>query len=478
MLHAAGLAEYQRKIQFPVDVGGDALYTYQDLTRAGQSNDARFDFIRKAVEEHTGTARYKMAVTAEKYYAKHNETIEKYQKFLYTITGQAVPDLYSPNHKIKTLFFRRFVIQQVQYVLSNGVFFEGKDTKRKLGRGFDSAIVKLAKKAMVDSVSFGFWNLNHLEVFCFADTSKDPGFAPLYDESTGSLRAGVRYWMPSENVHRYTLYEEDGYTEFIQKDKEPGKVLGEKRGYLRVTVKAPADTVGTITHQNYGRLPIFAMYANDLQESELEGIREGIDCYDLIKSGFANDVDEASSFYWILKNSGGMDDVESLKKFVEQMKLHHAAVVDSDAGQAAEANTLDVPTQAREKALAIIKNDLYEDFQILNTSALAAGSKTATEIRTAYQPMDDKCGDFEFLIIDFIEQLLDLLGVQDTPSFRWNRIANQTEETEMVMTAYALLGDELALKKLPFITPEEAEARIKEITAEDTARLNNPPAQE
>lgn len=454
------------------------MYTYQDLQKVGQTEDARFDFIQRAVDEHKGTARYRTAVSAERYYAKHNETIEKYQKFLYTITGQAVPDLYSPNHKIKTLFFRRFVIQQVQYVLSNGVFFEKKDTKKKLGRGFDSAIVKLAKKAMVDSVSFGFWNLDHLEVFCFADTPKDPGFAPLYDESTGILRAGIRYWSPSEDVFRYTLYEEDGYTAYIQTGKEAGKVLEEKRGYLRDTTKAPADQEERVTHRNYGRLPIFAMYANDLQESELEGVREGIDCYDLIKSGLANDVDEASAFYWILKNSGGMDDVESLKKFVEQMKLHHAAVVDGDAGQDAEAKTLDVPTNAREKALTIIKNDLYEDFQILNTSALAAGSKTATEIRTAYQPMDDKCGDFEFLIIDFIEQLLGLLNIQDTPSFRWNRIANQTEETQMVMSAYTLLGDELALKKLPFITPEEADARIKELTAEENARLNNPPAKE
>lgn len=447
------------------------MYTYQDLQNAGQSEDARFDFIQKAVEKHRGTALYKMAVTAEKYYAKHNETIEKYQKFLYTITGQAVPDTFSANYKIKTLFFRRFVIQQVQYVLSNGVFFEKKDTKQKLGRGFDSNIVKLAKKAMVDSVSFGFWNLDHLEVFCFADTPKDPGFVPLYDESTGALRAGVRYWVPSEDVRRYTLYEEDGYTEFVQKDKERGKVLEEKRGYLRDTAKAPADAKETVTHRNYGRLPIFTMYANDLHQSELEGIRESIDCYDLIKSGLANDVDEASTFYWILKNSGGMDDVESLKQFVEQMKLHHAAVVDGDAGQDASAHTLDVPTNAREKALTIIKNDLYEDFQILNTAALAAGSKTATEIRTAYQPMDDKCGDFEFLIIDFIEQLLGLLNIQDVPSFRWNRIANQTEETQMVMMAYEVLGDELVLKKLPFLTPEEADKRIKDLSAEDVNRF-------
>lgn len=447
------------------------MLTYQDLNRLGESEKARFDFIKKVVEEHTGSSRYKMACTAERYYAKHNETIEKYQKFLYNLAGQKVPDLFSANYKLKTLFFRRFVIQQVQYVLSNGVDFGEKSTKQKLGRNFDSAIQKLAKKAMVDSVSFGYWNMDHLEVFCFAETENDSAFAPIYDRDNGTLRAGVRYWQPSEDAFRYTLYEEDGCTEYIQEGKAEGKVMKEKRGYIRSTTKAPKDEQAQVSERNYGnRLPIFPMYANDLHQSELEGHRENIDCYDFIKSGLANEIDDSSGFYWILKNSGGMDDVD-LARFVERMKVVHAATVDGDSGVDAEAKTLNIPTEAREKMLTILKNDLYEDFQILNTSALAAGSKTATEIRTAYQPMDDKCGDFEYCIREFIGQLLDLLGIQDEPSFRWNRIANQTEETQMVMTAYEVLGPELALKKLPFLTPEESEARIRELTAEDTKRF-------
>ena len=117
-----------------------AIKIYQDLLDVGQDENARMDFIRKAISDHTSSADYKIASAAEAYYAKHNLTIEKSQKFLYNANGQAYPDLFSANYKLKTLFFRRFVIQQVQYVLSNGVTFEQESTKERMGETFDSRL--------------------------------------------------------------------------------------------------------------------------------------------------------------------------------------------------------------------------------------------------------------------------------------------------------------------------------------------------
>ena len=436
------------------------MKTYQSLTAIRENESNVQKFVYDVIAEHKGSADYKVASTAEKYYARKNVTIMAFQKMLYNMQGQEVPDLWSANYKLRTHFFRRFVTQQVQYVLSNGVTFQKKDTKGKLGKNFDTQMQKAAKKAMVDKVSFLFWNHDHVEVFCFADTPKDPGFAPLYDANTGALRAGVRYWMPDEKTTRATLYEEDGYTEYVKKEYAIS-VLAEKRSYKKTVISTKADGVSGEVSENYSAFPIVPMYANDLHESELEGHRESIDCYDYIKSGLANDIDDTSGFYWVLKNSGGMDDVD-IAKFRERMHTVKAAVLDDDSA-AAEAHTLDVPIAAREKMLEILKADLYEDFQIVNVEALSASAKTATEIRAAYQPMDDKCGDFEYCLIEAIQSILSLAGIEDEPSFKWNRIANQTEETNMVMSAAAILGDELTLKKLPFLTPEEVEDRLRDM---------------
>ena len=436
------------------------MKTYQNLAAIREKGSEPKKFVFDVIADHKDSQAYRDAVIAEKYYARKNVTIMAFQKVLYNMHGQAVPDMWSANYKLRTHFFRRFVTQQVQYVLSNGVTFQNEGTKEKLGKKFDAQLQRAAKKAMVDSVSFLFWNLDHVEVFCFADTESDPGFAPLYDADTGALRAGVRYWNPSDKVTRATLYEEDGYTEY-KKEDDNITIVAEKRSYKKTIISTKADGVSGERNENYAAFPIVPLYANDLHETELEGHRESIDCYDYIKSGMANDIDDTSGFYWVLKNSGGMDDVDCAK-FIERMHIVKTAVLD-DENASAEAHTLDVPTEAREKMLDLLKSDLYADFQIVNVEALSASAKTATEIRAAYQPMDDKCGDFEYFLIDAIQNILSLAGIDDEPSFRWNRIANQTEETNMIMAAAAILGDELTLKKLPFLTPEEVEDRLHDM---------------
>lgn len=81
-----------------------------------------------------------------------------------------------------------------------------------------------------------------------------------------------------------------------------------------------------------------------------------------------------------------------------------------------------------------------------------------------------KCGDFEYHIRDFILALLSLVGIEDEPSFQWNRIANQTEETQMVLMAANYLDDEAVIKHLPWMTPEEAAELLKRRAAEEINR--------
>lgn len=448
------------------------MRTYQDLLEIGENEKDRMAFVQGAVRDHTSSNDYKIAAVAEAYYAKRNLTIEKFQKFLYTANGQAYPDLFSANYKLKTLFFRRFVIQQVQYVLSNGVTFEQDSTKARLGTTFDSRLSQLAKKAMVDKVAFGFWNNDHLEVFSYADTPHSPGFVPLYDADSGALKAGVRYWcVDGAETRRYTLYEINGYTEYIQREGEDMVALTERTPYRLNIRRSEVDGEIVEDGDNYPGFPIIPMYANDLRESEIIGIRESIDCYDFVKSGLANEIDDTSGIYWVLKNSGGMDDVD-IARFLDRMRTLRASVVDSDDGGGAEAHTLDVPYQAREAMLQRLRSDLYEDFQLVDMEKIMSGNLTATAIRMGYQSQDDKCGDFEYCIRDFIGKLLALLDIDDTPSFQWNRVANQLEETQMVLTAATYLDDEAVLRHLPWLTPEEVDEILKRRDAEDMERLD------
>lgn len=443
------------------------MKTYQDLIKAGDKGD----FCVKAIGEFRGSREYQTAYDGEAYYNKHNLTIEKYQKFLYTVSGRQVPDIFSANYKLKTLFFRRLVTQQIQYVLGNGVKFEKPETLAKMGEDFVFRLQEACKLAMAGGQAFGFWNMDHLEVFGFADTPVHPGFCPLYDEETSVLMAGIRYWKKKVGdtwTLHFTLYEPDGYTEYASVDDKAVRVMEEKRSYKMIVRSTPAGGTEQIIGQNYETLPIIPLYSNDTRESELVGIRECIDCYDYIKSGLANDIDDTSGFYWILKNAGGMEDTD-LAQFVQRMKTVRAATLDDETD--ATAHTLDIPTDARRTMLELLRSDIYEDFQLLDVKTLSAAAKTTQEIQAAYQAQDNKCADFEHYILHFVRQIMKLAGIDDTPMLTWNKVVNQTEQTNMVLNAANYLTPECVIKHLPFLTPEEAVAEINKVNAEDFNRF-------
>ena len=200
------------------------------------------------------------------------------------------------------------------------------------------------------------------------------------------------------------------------------------------------------------------------------GKREQIDCYDLIKSGFANDLDDASMIYWTITNAGGMDDID-LAKFLERMKVVKAASVDGDEGVKAEAHTIDVPYQSREAYLSRLEKDLYKDSMALDTEQIAAGQVTATQIEAAYEPLNEKADEFELCIHEFINGILAIAGIEDTATFKRSQIVNRKEETEMLLLASEYLDDETILRKLPFLTEDEIEGILQRKDAEEVNRF-------
>lgn len=445
------------------------MKTYQDLQEA-ITKGTLGEFLRAAVCDHQGSKAYRDAVDGMAYYNKHNITIEKFQKFLFTLSGNKTPDIWSSDYRLKTLMFRRLVLQEVGYICANGVSM---DEKEKLGTDFDNKLQTAAKLALAQGVAFGYWNLDHLEVFSFADTPGNPGFVPLLDEKTSELMAGIRYWFRetgNKTLFRATLYELDGVSEWAAEGSDDATMITAKRAYILKELRNDLGVVD-VCDENYTRLPIATLYGNDTHESELVGLRGSIDCYDFIKSGFANQIDDTSGVYWILKNTGAMDD-KDLAQFVQRMKSVKATMVDGSDGTAAEAHTLDVPVEARKTMLDILRRDLYEDAQMLDVSALSAAEKTATEISAAYQPQDNKCADFEYFLIDFIRQICAVAGIENPePAFTWNKVINQAEITNMVISAAEFLDDETTLRHLPWLLPEEVPEILKRRDEADLKRM-------
>lgn len=441
------------------------MKTYQDFLEVAEKSDReRMEFVLSAINDHKNSDLYQQAKIAREYDEHRNVTIIAVQKLLYTLSGKAIPDNYSANYKLRSAFFPIFMRQETQYLLSNGVILKNAENKKRLGKKFDNQIQDLARSALVGGVAYGFWNLDHLEVFTALE------FVPLLDEENGSLRAGIRFWQVAANKPlRATLYEPDGFTQFIRRSGKEMEILAPKRGYISVEAWSEVDGTEILEYQNYPGFPIIPMYGNRARQSELVGQREAIDCYDLIKSGFADTVDDASIIYWTISNAGGMDEID-MARFKETMRRIGVGLVDDD-GAKAEAHTLTIPVEAREALLSRLSDDLYRDFQMLDTTKIQGGQKTATEITAAYQQMDNKVDEFEYCVGDFLYQLFALIGIDDEPTFTRSKIVNQLEQTQMVLMAAEYLGDEFTLKHLPWLTQEEVTEILQQKSAEELARF-------
>ncbi len=417
------------------------MKSYQDLIAASENEAAKMAFVFAAITEHKGTEPYIIALDAEQYYRGLNPRITKYEKIIYDMRGDAHVDKWTPNHKIASNFFNFAITQENQYLLGNGATFTKDDTKAKLGNDFDTRLQDLGKKALVGGVAFGFFNLDHIDTFSLLE------FVPLYDEENGALRAGIRFWQVSpDKPMRATLYEEDGYTDYIRANDKSAR-LHEKRPYKLKVRTSEADGEEIYDGENYPTFPIVPLWGNDKKQSELVGRQGTLDAFDLLNSNLINNLDEANYIYWVLTNCGGMDEMDDAK-FIEQLKTTHVAHADGDSGATAEAHTIEAPYQASESAIQTIQRRLYEDFMCLDVNSLSAANKTATEIKAAYQPLDSKCDMYEYCVIEFVQKILELAGIDDKVTFTRSKVVNKSDEINTLLAAQAYLDDETIVEQV------------------------------
>lgn len=399
------------------------------------------EFVLDAIRDHKGSELYKTAYDAELYYKHQNPTIMRFQKWIYNQMGQKVPDIWSPNNKIASNWYNYFTTQAVSYLLGNGVTFGKKEaTKDKLGKDFDKKVQDVATHAKNGGVAFGFWNLDHLECFDLTE------FVPLYDEDDGGLKAGIRFWQIDDSKPlRATLYELDGYTDYIKRKDEDVNVLHDKRAYTQIVRKNAIEGETILDGAPPAGFPIVPMW-NINRQSDIAGNRGTIDAYDLMISGLINNVSDGEFIYWILKNCGGMNEVDDAR-FIEQLKLTRVAHADGDDGASVEAHNVTVEFEATAEALDRLEKQLFKDFMALKVDDISAGA-TNDQIQAAYEPINQKTDLFEYQVTDFIQGVLKLAGIEDNPTYTRSQMSNQDETLEMVLKSAEYLDDEYVTTKI------------------------------
>lgn len=404
-------------------------------------------FVRDVITDHQHSELYNQGDVSDKYAKQQNVEAVRREKFYRDLAGQLTHNDWVPCHRIRTNLFNTLVVQENSFLLGNGVTLNNPDNKEKLGKDFDTKLLQAGYAALTQIVSYIFWNLDHIEYF------KNLEFAPLLDETTSSLRSGVRWWqIAAGKPLRATLYEEDGYTEYVWNlDKDgkinnSGEVLQPKRGY-QITYRVQANEEVQITNQqNYPSFPIVPLWSNTQHISQFDGIKPTIDQIDELTNALNDDLTE-TQLYWLVQGADGMDqsDLAQLLRDLREQKILNPA-----EGQNIQPYTVNAPTADRQAEIQRLKRQVYEDYQGLDIDEIKGGAVTATQIKAAYEPLNHKADDYEMCVLECLYNLFKLIpGLEDEePTFNRSLLVNQGESVQLIIQAAQFLTEDYVVEKI------------------------------
>lgn len=455
-------------------------YTYQDWLATPETD--RLDLLLQIVESYKTSDDCKMALEAAAYYAGENVELSKklvLQPVKFEVKDRekgevtrSIGQKEIQGARVYSNFFFRFVNQQNQFLLGNGVTLNDEATKARLGLGFDHALEQAGERALIQGVCWGFWNVDHLEVI-EAVKDKLSGFVALVNEETGETSVGVQYWQIDGRRPLYIrLFEVDGVTVF-RKHEGALTVHREKQAY-RMTVARDAAGPMVTDASNYDVLPLIPLYANTEQRSELtQAIKSKIDAYDRISSDFVDNLDRANDVYWVLNNFGGS--TADMLEMIEQInRLRMVANLSDGTGSAstAEPHAFEVPYNARQTALELLEKALYKDFLALSMDEITGGSLTNVAIQAAMTNLNLKCDRYEWQCFRFVQRVLALIGVNtEEISFKRQTILNRSEIVDDIAKMREYIDIETALEINPYFIQEQIDDILKNVAAEQVAGL-------
>ena len=461
------------------------MITYQDYEKA----ENKTKWLQSALVTYRNSAEYKRAREEAEYMAGRNTNILEMTRVIYNMAGIPENDFTASNIKIRNRMIHRLVTDRCSYSLGNGVSFSDKTqvvvdgikqtvdtTKEMLGNDFDQAVYQWAYWAQANGAAYLYTHIGHDRDEWEYTLFKKTEFLPLYDEHTGTLRGGVRFWSLDWGKRPITavLYTEQGYIRYETPEKKYSlsalEQVTDLQPYIETVTSSEAFGEEIAGAGELSSLPIFPLYSGENRDSALDNLKPLVDAYDMVLSGFANDIQDCAQIYWLVSGGMGMSEKDK-RQLLDRLILQHMAVIDGE-NSSITPYTQEIPYNARKECLTSLRNQMYENFGGFDVHTVEAGA-TNDHIEAAYWPMDEEADAFEYQLIKAIRQILDMMGIDDTPVFMRNRVSNQKEQTDMVLSAAQYLDKQTILEKLPWISVDEIDGILQRLDGETMGRFVN-----
>lgn len=437
--------------------------------------EAAKKLIKKYVAGHTEFIIN--AEIAERYYKKKNDILkEKYKK-----NTDAENPLREADNRIPSNFYKLQVNQKAAYAFTTPPAFDtsikaaNEVVSKTLGDAFAKKCKTLCVQAANSSVAWlHYWSGNNGEFKYAVIDSKQ--IIPIWtSDLEKELHAVMRiYTQIDENGNEYIVYEmwTDKYSQAFRRKADA--TVDELENYsmyqvvdLDTGIREDTDTY----NHNFGEAPFIFFNNNDEMVSDLSDIKELIDAYDKVYSGFLNDLDDIQEIVFVLTNYGGSaKDAAGVLKEMHDKKVINVESDGPDDKSGVSTLAIEIPVAAREKMLSLTRKAVFEQGMAIDPDPVNFGDSSGVALRYLYSLLELKTGmmQTEFMISfnRLIRAILKFYNCKaDKIVQTWTRtsVNNDAELADIAQKSKGVISSETIARNHPWVKdPEEELKRLKE----------------
>ena len=420
--------------------------------------------------------RRRMIAIEKKYYENDNMIKDK------GILPSETDPVRNADNRISHNFHQLITDEKVAYMFTYPVLFDvgDKDINKKiietLGDDFKSESAYLCTNATNSKVAWLHYWIDDDNSFQYATIETDQCI-PVFDGKLKKKLIGFyRYYEITEEDERYNIKSYVIFEFWDNKHCERYKFKGNLSGTGLTYMPEAYDEF----EHNLEEVPFIEFRNNRNMISDLKKYKDLIDIYDKVMSGYANDLEDIQQLIYILENYGG----ENLKEFLGDLKRYKAIKTESTAsGTKGGVSTLqiEIPVEARNSILEILKKQIYESGQALQQDNENFGNASGVALKFFYRKLELKAGltqvEFEKGFNKLIRAITKFLNISDwktrtiTQTWTRNMISNDLENAQIAVESKDTVSDETIVKNHPWVeNPEDELKKLKEQKEEAAKR--------
>lgn len=364
------------------------------------------------------------------------------------------------DNRIAHNFHQLITDEEVDYILSYDPIIDvgSNETNKKVFDCLGDDFLKKSRALAVEACNAGlawlhYWVDTKEKKVCYALVPTDQVIAIMEDSLEEKIKNLIRYYPIERKIGliKRTFLRVEVW------DKEKCEYMifpGDRDSF---SLGGQQDD-GTLYH-SFGSVPFIPFANNNRKQSNLKKYKGLIDAYDIVVSGYVNDVMDIQQVIYILENYAGTD----LASFLSDLKKYKTVSVGDDGieGSKGDLRTLaiDIPVEARNSLLDFLKKQIYTAGQALSRDVTSVGNASGETLKFFYRDLDLKVGDKEVEFISGYKELIRVICAYKKISisgpigitFTRNRISNDQETAQICKDSVGVIPTKLIWKNHPFV---------------------------